>query len=59
MFLNPYLQMAGAGMVERVMSNVQLTFWAIFMRERNRRTVLQQVSTYNFVQQLFSQVKVR
>ena len=40
-------------MVERVMSNVQLTFWAIFMRERNRRTVLQQVSTNNFVQQLF------
>ena len=59
MLLHPYLQMAGAGMVERVMSNVQLTFWAIFMRERNRKTVLQQVSTYQFVQQLFFQVKVR
>ena len=40
------------------LSNVQLTFWAVFMHERNRKTVLQ-VSTYHFVQQLFCQVKVR
>ena len=38
-------------------SNVQLTFWAVFTHERNRKTVLQ-VSTYHFVQQLFCQVKV-
>ena len=41
-----------------VFINVQLTVWAVFMHERNRKTVLQ-VSTYHFVQQLFCQVKVR
>jgi len=40
------------------LSNVQLTFWAVFMHERNTKTVLQ-ISTYHFVQQLFCQVKVR